>query len=128
MMISVITIGKPSSDHLECDWAPNLKLGYDLDCIDIVKTRERHERLKARCERRHELNDANRMEVVMEHETSSSINDTCTSISIGQLLRSDSLLKDLFIFIFLEDEGEHNDACISACQTCCNTGNKLKLN
>ncbi|XP_019861511.1 PREDICTED: THAP domain-containing protein 5-like [Amphimedon queenslandica] len=54
--------GKPSSDHLDHDWAPSLKLGYDLDCTDMFKTRERHERLKARCERRHELNDANRMD------------------------------------------------------------------
>ena len=45
----ILLIGKPSSDYLEIDedWAPSLKLGYDMACTDLVKNRECHERLKA---------------------------------------------------------------------------------
>uniref|UniRef100_A0A1X7UQR7 Uncharacterized protein n=1 Tax=Amphimedon queenslandica TaxID=400682 RepID=A0A1X7UQR7_AMPQE len=63
-----------------------VKTGIPVTMTEFAQTNsyqahEHHERLKARCERRYELNDVNRMEqVVMQHETSSSINDTCISI------------------------------------------------
>ena len=61
--LMILLIGKPSSDYLKIDedLAPSLKLGYDMACTDLVKNRECHERLKAHGERRHELEDGNRM-------------------------------------------------------------------